>query len=129
MPPRNPDPIGELFDRIRETLTDYAHDMIDDARRKLERPRAPRAKRVSGKAPKQPKAKPQRPVRPQLTLYSVLEVTRGASPAVIEAAYKALAKKHHPDHGGNPEAMKDITAAYSILKDPAKRREYDRSLR
>ena len=125
--PRNPDLIGELFDRIRVTLTDYAHDMIDDARRKMEPPRAPRARRVSGKATR--KHKPERAPRPQLTLYSVLEVTRGASPAVIEAAYKALAKKHHPDRGGNSELMKDITAAYSVLKDPVKRREYDRSLR
>lgn len=65
-----------------------------------------------------------------MTLYEVLQVTETAPPEIIHAAYRALAKKYHPDvcHE-NPEkaaeAMKNLNAAYAILSDPNKRSSYD----
>lgn len=62
-------------------------------------------------------------------LYSVLGVARDATPDVIRKAYRALAKKHHPDL--NPgdtaaeEIFKNIQGANDILSDPEKRRQYD----
>ncbi len=68
------------------------------------------------------------------TLYDILQVTPSASKEVIDMAYKALAKKYHPDL--NPaedrqeaeERMKALNAAYAILKDEQARAEYDSQL-
>jgi DnaJ-domain-containing protein 1 len=48
--------------------------------------------------------------------YSVLCVVRTAPFEVIQAAYKALAKKHHPDTGGDTEMMKRINSAFDTIK-------------
>jgi molecular chaperone DnaJ len=62
--------------------------------------------------------------------YDLLGVPRGADDAAIKAAYRKLAKEHHPDrHNGctNKEAhFKAINEAYDVLKDPQKRAAYDR---
>jgi len=58
-------------------------------------------------------------------LYEVLQVRRGAEPEVIRAAYRALARKHHPDFGGSPERMAAINEAWAILGDQAAREAYD----
>jgi molecular chaperone DnaJ len=62
--------------------------------------------------------------------YELLGVQRGADDAAIKAAYRRLAKEHHPDrHNGcsDKEAQfKAINEAYDILKDPQKRAAYDR---
>jgi molecular chaperone DnaJ len=58
-------------------------------------------------------------------LYEVLQVRRGAEPEVIRAAYRALARKHHPDFGGSPERMALINDAWAILGDQAQRAAYD----
>ena len=68
-----------------------------------------------------------------MTYYEILQVTENASNEVIKMAYKALAKKYHPDtFEGNKavaeEMMKKINQAYTILSDPIKRKEYDASL-
>src|SRR5688572_18451826 len=61
--------------------------------------------------------------------YDVLGVQRSADPETIKAAYRKLAKEHHPDrHNGciNQEArFKAISQAYDCLKDPQKRAAYD----
>ena len=58
-------------------------------------------------------------------LYEILGVAPGASPIVIKAAYRRLAKQHHPDAGGDRALFEEIQRAYDILSDPEKRRRYD----
>jgi len=66
--------------------------------------------------------------------YEILEVDKNASPEVIEKAYRALAKKYHPDlqQGQQQyeyaEKMKIINEAYDVLSDNAKRQEYNQKL-
>lgn len=61
--------------------------------------------------------------------YNILGVGRDADDAQIKTAYRKLAKKYHPDaHPGDKECearFKEITEAYTILSDPAKRKKYD----
>lgn len=63
------------------------------------------------------------------TYYEVLGVSPDAEPEVIEAAYKALVRKYHPDRAGENPRIRQITDAYSCLRDPAKRKQYDLSRR
>lgn len=62
-------------------------------------------------------------------LYRVLQVDRSADPEVIEAAYRRLALKYHPDHNqGDPQAeeqMKRINEAFRVLGKPHLRADYD----
>ena len=44
-----------------------------------------------------------------------LFLVQGAPIELIQAAYRVLAKKHHPDMGGDPEKMKQVNAAYKEL--------------
>jgi curved DNA-binding protein CbpA len=66
--------------------------------------------------------------------YAVLGVSRSAELVVIAAAYRALAKKYHPDKwtGDQSEAnfrMVKINEAYSVLSDSDKRKLYDELLK
>ena len=62
-------------------------------------------------------------------LYAVLGIARDATPEVIRKAYRALAKKHHPDlnpgDAAAEETFKNIQRANDILPDPEKRRQFD----
>ena len=58
--------------------------------------------------------------------YQVLGVSSTASDKEITKAYRQLAKKFHPDaNPGSEDRFKEISAAYDVLGDPAKRKEYD----
>lgn len=63
-----------------------------------------------------------------INYYNYLQVSEQAEQEVIEAAYKRLARKYHPDNNSSSEAeekMKLITAAYSVLSDKKLRKIYD----
>jgi molecular chaperone DnaJ len=61
--------------------------------------------------------------------YEVLGVSADASPDEIKTAFRALAREHHPDATGGDAASehryKEISEAYAVLSDPAKRQQYD----
>ena len=58
--------------------------------------------------------------------YKALGVPDTATEAEIRRAYRKLAKAHHPDaNPGSEDRFKEISAAYEVLSDPAKRKEYD----
>ena len=57
--------------------------------------------------------------------YSILGIPRTASDKDIRKAYKKQSMQHHPDRGGDEEKFKQVNEAYSTLKDPQKRAEYD----
>jgi curved DNA-binding protein len=62
------------------------------------------------------------------SLYDTLDISQDASAEEIKKAYRRLARKYHPDinkDAGAEEKFKEINAAYEILSDEQKRRQYD----
>jgi molecular chaperone DnaJ len=58
--------------------------------------------------------------------YKVLGVPQSATDTEIRRAYRKLAKQNHPDaNPGKEERFKEISAAYDVLSDAGKRKEYD----
>ena len=61
--------------------------------------------------------------------YSVLGVSKDASPEDVKKAYRKLARTYHPDQNPGDAAaekkFKDITEANSVLSDPEEREQYD----
>ena len=57
--------------------------------------------------------------------YDILGVSEDASNDQIKKAFKNIAKKEHPDRGGNETVFKEANEAYDTLKDTKKRQEYD----
>jgi curved DNA-binding protein CbpA len=60
--------------------------------------------------------------------YDNLQVARNAHDEVIEAAYRALVQKFHPDRNSSARAtrvMRIVNAAYEVLSDSAKRQQHD----
>jgi DnaJ-domain-containing protein 1 len=65
--------------------------------------------------------------------YAALGIDPTADPEVITAAYRALAKKFHPDTGApagtaSPERFDEIQKAYEVLRTPESRHAYDLAL-
>ncbi len=60
-----------------------------------------------------------------MSLYDDLGVARDAPADAVNEAYRRMAKRHHPDAGGDPEAFARIGHAVSVLRDPVRRAEYD----
>ena|SRR5579872_6401813 len=58
---------------------------------------------------------PSRKCRHPSTHYTVLGVKPDATRDEIRSAYRALALKHHPDHGGSVERMREINLAYAAI--------------
>src|SRR4051812_46226051 len=58
--------------------------------------------------------------------YKVLGVSSSATDKEIKTAYRKLSKQYHPDaNKGSEERFKEISAAYDVLGDTARRKEYD----
>jgi DnaJ-domain-containing protein 1 len=61
-------------------------------------------------------------------LYGALGIVPDASQDDVQAAYRKLARTHHPDVSDDPDAEAKfafISKAYSVLRDPVKRKRYD----
>ena len=62
--------------------------------------------------------------------YAILQVSQDADQDVLQAAYRALARRLHPDHSDDPTAgaqMAQLNAAWETLGDPERRSAYDRT--
>ena len=66
----------------------------------------------------------------RIDFYRALGVSRDASDDAIKKAYRKLVFQHHPDrHPESTQAeakIRELNAAYEIIGDPEKRRNYDR---
>lgn len=58
-------------------------------------------------------------------LYATLGLDRACTAEQIKKAYRNMAKKHHPDIGGDPKHFALVKTAYDTLKDKQKRQNYD----
>lgn len=63
-----------------------------------------------------------------MTHYDVLGVAPTAPVAQVRQAYVDQARRHHPDRGGDPAAMRAVNEAWAALSDPGRRARYDRSI-
>ncbi len=61
--------------------------------------------------------------------YIILNLPNYSSYETIKLKYKELVKIHHPDKGGLSENLDRIVSAYEYLKDPDRKREFDRKLK
>lgn len=61
--------------------------------------------------------------------YKILGISKDADAATVKKAYRTLARELHPDRNSDDKTseakFKDVSEAYSVLSDPAKRKEYD----
>ena len=134
--------IDDFLDGLRDVATQFATDFVQD-RIGAPAPQPQHARRVNGKppkapkVPKQPKVKFSTRIKPTATHYDTLQVAWTADDETISAAYRSLCKRAHPDNWphntplrqSGEARMKKYTEAYAALKDPVKRKEYDRSIR
>ena len=65
-----------------------------------------------------------------MTHYEVLGISRDASTSQVRAAFRRLARAHHPDTSasGSAESLAPVNEAWRVLGDPVLRHAYDRSL-
>ena len=60
--------------------------------------------------------------------YEELGIKKNATKSEIKSAYRSLAKKHHPDQGGDKEVFLAIQNAWETLNDPIQKERYDKQL-
>ena len=65
-----------------------------------------------------------------MNYYLLLGVPQDAEPDMIRSAFRALARRYHPDagEGSSADRFRQILNAYETLNDPTRRGDYDRSL-
>lgn len=63
----------------------------------------------------QSKGNPARALLERQRAFAVLGLPANATPQQIKRRYRTLAKRHHPDRGGDREQMQRIIAAYELL--------------
>jgi formylglycine-generating enzyme required for sulfatase activity len=66
---------------------------------------------------------------PEKNYYKILQIDPSAEPEIVQAAYKRLALKYHPDTNPSLDAtrrMQEINEAYEVLRDPTRRADFDR---
>ena len=66
---------------------------------------------------------------PEKNYYKILQIDPSAEPEVMQAAYRRLAQKYHPDANMSSDAtcrMQELNEAYEVLCDPVKRATFDR---
>jgi DnaJ-domain-containing protein 1 len=71
--------------------------------------------RLSARAFWGSRSNPIRPVLERQQALAVLGLPPNATPQQIKRRYRALAKQHHPDRGGDRQQMQRIIAAYELL--------------
>jgi curved DNA-binding protein CbpA len=72
------------------------------------------------------------PAGPPFDPYAILQVVPTADQEVVDAAFKALAFKYHPDRDATrraAEKMATLNRAYSLVRDASSRTAFDRSRR
>jgi len=147
-------PLEIFFDKMFEAVEDAAEELVRDASKQAKENMRRMSRQLdqaagstgttgannqgnrSRKAGKRtqgaskPVNRPNRPSPPQLTLYDVLEVSPRASQETLSAAFRSLSSRFHPDTGKvkNDARYKEITAAWTVLKDPERRKKYDREI-
>ncbi len=63
------------------------------------------------------------------SLYELLQVSENADQEIIQAAYRRLVLRYHPDRSSEPNAgemTQRLNDAYAILSDPTQKVEYER---
>ncbi|CAG0942391.1 partial Chaperone protein DnaJ, partial [Anaerolineae bacterium] len=66
---------------------------------------------------------------PEKNYYKILQIDPSADPEVVQAAYRRLAQKYHPDANTSSDAtrwMQELNEAYEVICDPVKRAAFDR---
>src|ERR1700691_3742417 len=67
-------------------------------------------------------------LRPAVNYYDLPQINHRAEIETIDRVYRILASRYHPDNlqTGDAERFRLLTEAYQMLRDPLKRKEYDR---
>jgi curved DNA-binding protein CbpA len=67
-------------------------------------------------------------LQPAVNYYDLLQINPRAEIETIDRVYRILASRYHPDNQqtGDADRFRMLTDAYQLLKDPVKRKEYDR---
>lgn len=60
-----------------------------------------------------------------IDLYKILKVKKEATSEEIEASFRKLARKYHPDRGGDAEVFSLLQEAYETLSSPKEKKAYD----